>query len=642
MAIAQDVQDTGRQVAAASAEALAGVISAGIGRHLGWPYRVASASIVDCNGGMSDTFAAVAYVAAESCPDSSPVPIPADSAAAVIDATESLTIDNFRAAYSRIARAKRLKKTPTSGLDAPTTTITLGIIFAQRSQLPLETFAEELERLNAHTPSREWPDMVVVASTGVINYAVQFPGESLTGDYLPPAEGALSRYVPAMYVVIVMRPTVEHTFNKMAAFLFAHLAIFSPGAKVPNFSEVLEGVLQTAVVISGYQYDLSGNLNPVPRHVYQDRYVPAPPLRIENRQGNLLATIQFVPWQDGGVIVLRGKLPLLGLLPFLGRQELLKAGAVNRPSDLQISYVLPISPADFSDMLKRFQSQSNMVVRRDEGRWIVQKLADEGSASPFMARLFMGLLRLRDVVYPDAAARESFDKAFDFVPTSLVDARETAKEIADLWTTHVQKVHSGEIVRRDGQAIHIGENIDKELRKHVEHFMNAAVRVLKQGMQNLTAELGVNIGFMFKKHSAFEKGIAAVKQNDPLLAEYLEKSRVWSERLVNSRNDLEHNGWILPRVTYSSAGSHVAAMEPNIAGQRVTEFVQSMLDRLCCFVEDVSAHCLQQRMPPFITIRELQPRERRPEAPERFMLTLATGGLQRWNIAYHLSSFEEV
>jgi hypothetical protein len=40
----------------------------------------------------------------------------------------------------------------------------------------------------------------------------------------------------------------------MMAFLVAHLAIFSPGAKLPNFTHILEGTSQTAVVI-GRHYD---------------------------------------------------------------------------------------------------------------------------------------------------------------------------------------------------------------------------------------------------------------------------------------------------------------------------------------------------------------------------------------------------
>jgi len=643
MAISQEVFETGRQIAAICAESLSAALRAGIERYVGWPYKVASASIIDVDRKVSDVFAAVVYVAEESPPSATTSQVMADSSAVVVDTADSLTIDNFRAAYGRIARAKRLKKSPGPNLDRPTTTVTLGVIYAQRSDLPLEAFAEELERLNAGTPSREWPDMIVVATMGAIHFAAQFPGESLSGDYLPPAEGALNNYIPAVYVLIVLRPTGTFTFNKMVSYILAHLGIFSPGAKLSSFTELLDGVPKMAMVISGYQYDLKGNLSPVPRNQYQDRFVPAPPFQITDRRGRHLATLQLVPWQDGGAIVLQGKLPLLGLLPFFGRPDILKAGVVTRPDDLQISYVLPITPENFGDMLTRFQQRSNMLVKQSQSQWIVQKLADEGSASPFMARLFMGLMRLRDAVYPDPAARESFDKAFDFVPNSLFTARTVAIEIAELWARHAHKVSAGELVRRQGPAIHIDENIDKELRKHVEHFLNSAVRVIKQGMQGLTMQLGVDIGFMFKQQPAFERGIAALKAADPLLANYLEKSRqMWSERLIKIRNDLEHNSWSLPRVRYDASGATIVAVEPLVAGLPVTEFVREMLDRVCCFVEDITAHCIQKMMAAPIVITEIPLAERCSEAPERFRLTLAVGGRPRWHISYPSSSFERV
>ncbi|PVE08702.1 hypothetical protein [Limnohabitans sp. Rim28] len=643
MAIAQQVFETGSKVAAVSAGELSSALREGVEQYVGWPYKVTSARVVDSDGTASVPFAAVVYATKGDSPVTAPAQLPADSVAVVIDATDSLTIDKFRAAYARVAVAKRLKKSPAPELGTPTTTVTLGLIYAQRSDLTLEAIAEELKRLNATTPSGEWPDMIVVASMGAIQYAVQFPGESLSGDYLPPAEGALRKYVPAVYVVIVLRPTGTFTFNKMMSFVVAHLGIFSPGAKLSDFTEFLDGVPRTAVVVSGYQYDLKGSLNPVPSDQYQDRLMPAAPIQITDRRGKHLGTIQLIPWQDGGTIVLRGKLPLLGLLPFFGRQNILKAGVVTRPDDLQISYVLPITPADFGDMLTRFQQQSNMLVKQTQTQWLVQKLADEGSASPFMARLFMGLMRLRDAVYSDPVERDRFDKAFDFVPTSLFTVRSTAKEISELWSGHALKIATGEVVRRQGVAIHIDESIDKELRRQVEHFLNSAARVIKQGMQGLTAQLGVDIGFMFKQQTAFERGIAELKATAPLLAEYLDQSRqTWSERLIKSRIDLEHNNWSLPRVSYDTSGANIVAVEPLVAGQPVTEFVQGMLDRVCCFVEDVTAHCIQKKMPAPITIAEIPLAQRRPEAPERFQVTLAVGGKPRWEISYQSQPFEKV
>jgi hypothetical protein len=46
---------------------------------------------------------------------------------------------------------------------------------------------------------------------------VQFSGEGLGGDFLPPKEGALPAYTPPLYVVMVMRPTGDYTLNKVLA-----------------------------------------------------------------------------------------------------------------------------------------------------------------------------------------------------------------------------------------------------------------------------------------------------------------------------------------------------------------------------------------------------------------------------------------
>jgi hypothetical protein len=53
----------------------------------------------------------------------------------------------------------------------------------------------------------------------------------------------------------------------------------------------------------------------------------------------------------------------------------------------------------FSRMKTRIQNIS----KRDPGRFIVQRYADEGAGFPFVARIFLNILRLREQVYPDAA-----------------------------------------------------------------------------------------------------------------------------------------------------------------------------------------------------------------------------------------------
>lgn len=636
---AKDFYDAGQELAAASGAGIATVLNQILNRALGWPFRAATGRAIDLHGQKTETFGTLVYTASGNNSLAEPVEIAADALACVIDVSETLDLASFRASYERIAQVKRLKKTPTPEMKGvPNTTITLGIIFAAQASVPVETLAEDLDRLNRQNPSTQWPDMVVVQSKGTINYAVQFPGEKLSGDFLPPGEGAFTSGVPAMYIIIVMKPTGLYTFNRMGAFMIAHLAIFSPGASLPNWAEILTDTPKDAITLCGYQYNLRGELLPVPRQFYNDRYFPPPPLRIEDPQGNLFSTIQFLPWQDGGVVLLRGKLPLEGLLVFLGKDAL--KGKITR-NDLQISYVLPITQAHFDLLLYRIRTQSNLIVRNDKTEWVVQKFADEGSSSPFMARLFMGNLRLREAVFPDPAKRQDFDKAYEFVLMTLLNTRTTAQDITKLFAEHAQKVARGEVARVQGQALHIDENIDKELRKQTENFLNGSVRALKQGMHNVTNSLGVNIGFLFKKSSTFASGVAALQASDPNLAEYLRHARQWSERLVECRNAIEHTSSVLPKIRYSNTSGSVQAHEPQISNQPVSEFVKFMMDRLVCLVEEVTVHCLQLHMPVGLSVRELPLPQRLAESPERFQITLKSGGIAIWRIADHQSPFED-
>ena len=228
MSISEDALQIGKALAGAGGASLTALLIDRLGRFIGDDYKAARGCVIDLEGRKSENFASVIHKADVSVNPTDTGAVPADATAAVIDVCDELDLESFHAAYGRIADAKRLKKTPVAKGETRTN-ITLGILLAARSAVPLGTIAEELDRLNLKTPSSQWPDMIAVASTGVINYGVQFPGESISGDFLPPAEGALTNYVPSIYVIIIMRPTGTYAFNKMLAFLLVHLGIFSSG-----------------------------------------------------------------------------------------------------------------------------------------------------------------------------------------------------------------------------------------------------------------------------------------------------------------------------------------------------------------------------------------------------------------------------
>jgi hypothetical protein len=315
MDVSQAIYEAGEEMASASGADVASELNQVLNRFLGWPFKAATGYATDSEGKKTECFGTIVYSTSDPSTPTKMVDVPADVVAAIIDVSDHMDLDNFRAAYGRIAYAKTLKKGAALVLAGiANTTTTLGIIFAVRVTSSLERFAEELDRLNKQTPSAQWPDMVTIISIGTVNYAAHFPGEQFFGDYLPPAQGALTSRIPPIYIVVVLKAAGAYTFNKMMSFLIAHLAIFSPGAKLPNWVEISQGVPKESISFCGYQYNLRGELLSVPRQFYSDRYLLPRPVRVEDRKGNLLCTLQFLPWQDGGVIILVGRMPLQGLL----------------------------------------------------------------------------------------------------------------------------------------------------------------------------------------------------------------------------------------------------------------------------------------------------------------------------------------
>ena len=608
---------------------------------VGRPFKAAIGTAFDRDGRMSAP-ASVMIFAGEPGPskvEGEGINVEADQLACLVDVTHTLDLEKLRAAYARIAHAKTLNKAPAAA-GVMRTTITFGVIFAVVSAVPLEALAAELDRLNQQTGDHNWPDMVVVASHGLISYAAQIPGDAkLSGQWMPPAEGALCKFVPATYVVMVIKPSDGgSTFNQMMHTVLAHLWLFCPGADLLDREEVVKGVENLGFVQVGYQYNLAGELKLVPPEQIQGRMMPLRPYFVEDRRGKPLAALKFFPWQDGGVIVASGQLPLDGMLVFFANSQILRRAGTIRHGEFQVSHVLPITERDFHEMLQRFQQRSNMIVRRAPGKWVVRKYADEGSSSPFMARLFLGMLTLSEAM--PTTEREALDTVYEPLITTLMEIRGTAKELTDLYTGHAGKIADGSIVQMQGASIHISESIDRQLRKLIDEFLTTATRSFKDRMQRVTSALGVNIGFLYQKQGAFEAGLAAMMQADRPLAEYIHEARQWGQVLVDARNDMEHNGWRLPAPEYAEAGGVVSVAEPLISGQPVTAFAIQMTDRLMCFVEDVTAHCIGRYFPAAMAITEIPLEQRPATVPSRFQPTLAQGGLPLWQIAYHATAFD--
>jgi hypothetical protein len=560
--------------------------NATLNEFLTWPFRADAASIVDSQGGkvMFDT---VVYAGAGT-PAQATTSIGSDAAAAVIHAVRDLGAEEIHAGYESIAGVKRLKRTQAPAAGSINTS-PLGIILAVDSARSVKQIAEVVVEENKERPSTEWSDMVAVLTKGAVNYAAQMEGGPIMGLFTLPNFTYSRRPVPPMYIHVFMRGVGPLAFNAVCALLFMHLMTFSPGTNLPNSQAVLEGKSHLGMTFGAYQFNLEGMLKPAPKEEYLAALYRPLPFRIEDEKGNLLSHIYAIPWQGGAAIKMTGKLPLAGFLPFLGPAA--SNAQIFEQSDGAISSVLPIGKADFTELLRRIQTQTNLTVKPEQPKLVFSKMSDEGTSTPVIVRLSLSILRLRDIVFPDPTHRDKFDDAYEVVFTTISNVRANAKKIIEMIEAHRTGIMSGRAAHIKGHTINITESIDLPLHSAVAEFLNGSVRLLKDAMQRLLIVLGLEVGCLYRKSGGFKTGIAKLRKTDPHLADYLETTRAWSEPLISVRNDL-HEGWLLPKFAYKENAGAIEIEEPRILSEATSAFVTRMSDRVFCFTEDVLVHAL--------------------------------------------------
>ncbi len=601
-------------------------------------FRIGFVGVTGDAGNVLIERALLIYTTPSTEPEDSAQHVAPETVAGVLHVVQRLNGDSLAEGYALIGKVKALPGHETDEVEG-WHHVPLGMIVARDSERPLEQLVDAIANLNANIPSTRWADAVSVLSRGMINYAVQFEGGKIEGNFILPNKTGAMQF--AMYIHVMVSSPRTYTFNRTCSFLFLHLGCFSRRTSLPTNEMVMGGIPQIALNVRAYMFDATDHLVPVPEEMRQDRGygLQLMPYRVESQKGELLSRVQFVPWLGGAAIRVYGDMPLAPFILFFGKMD--RPPQEMKTPDGTISSILPIDRLQFELMLSRFNRQSNVIIKREQPSWTVTKMTDEGTSSPFMARLFLNILHLSKCALETKTDIEAFEKPYELVLMSSITVRDLARDIGKLLADHRSKTEQGVGVRIAGRTVHVDEPIDKELRRLVESFLNSSNRVMITGMMEVAKALHLDIVFFFKKESTFLNGVATLDGSDPDLAAYCRKARDWSDMLNTARNQMEHNFWSVPRVQYPIERGRVAVLEPEVMGRTVSDFARFVTDRMLCFVEEICVHGLQRRMPENISITEIPLAQRPMKRPERFRLCTAGGGMPLWRILYHDTAFDE-
>jgi hypothetical protein len=542
---------------------------------------------------------------------------------------EVLSIGNLRASYEGLREVKRLVKAPNPAKQVETLTA----IVVRESALSLEAIARELQALNRETPHAEWLDVVIVLSQGVVDYKMRIFGDDSVGGVIPPARGR-QHMVPAL-VYLAYSSGGDVGFRDFVFLLAAQLRVFLPHQELPD-ATAIAGRGVGFIALCTYQYDLDGALREA--HALAE---PGTSFTVSGADGSPLLILWLQPWQHGNVIVAQGSLPLVAILALSGMQLPMETFPTSK--GLQMSCVLELDANGFKKLMSSVGRRSRgMTVKPTQSQFTIAKMLDEGTSTPFVARLSLTPLTIRDLVFTDKQRVQAFDAAFEPIQHALTRIRKKVARIESMWSEHEAAVASGRIARIQGNnAVEINYPFFHEFNDATDELIGDLARALKK-FQKVTKVFGIDIGFVFQKEPQFQRKVEQLAEANPELAAYLRAARPWAEELRLFRDELEHEMYVHPMINYARTGANVVAHEPTILGKPVREFFIVTASRTNRFVEEVLMWCYQKNVPEPLAIVEIPVADRDPHKVERFKVGLEGQGAAPWVIGHSEASFDDV
>jgi uncharacterized protein DUF6602 len=597
-----------------------------LNNHLPKRFYATKGFVIDPDNQMSDHQDVIIYDQ-QSSPvyryDGSNQIVSADAVAAIMEVKSILNKSHLEEAYAKIEEVKRLKKSPISEMDQKatestlTTTGTLGIIFGFGSDIGLEKLAEHCLQLNEKYETAHRPDIIVVLDVGVINYTVQFVGTQGMGDLAIASNDDF--VIPPCFVHLVAREDGAFSLNRLFTHLISHLAFYPRRPSIPPFSVLLEGTSSIAQTLGVYQFNTERRLV---------RYEPLPDtspsgsnpiIRVRDKTSREeLAALTYIPWQDGGIIQKRGKIPLLPLLVWFTKGEPPRTMKVE---DRELSMVMKVTRPEFEKWPAIIERQSNMSAKLEiPPPFEARELGMEGTSEPFIARVFLGLLEMAANVF-SRDDKNAFDDRFMGTLNPALELRSALVNIRNLIAGHREALSRGTIVRKAQIDPLLSERIDNPLRSHTVHFLEMAGAIIKSLPSTMKFFL-LNIDYTTEREERFAKGVERNEAKHPELVAYLRKLRPSILEIDEQFRKMRAEGWNLSNVKYSVSGGVVSMVEPLIGSEPVSKYIERVFSILALGIEELIMYGFQSALTGSLVIVEVPLDKRNPVNAQRFRMVL--------------------
>lgn len=237
---------------------------------------------------------------------------------------------------------------------------------------------------------------------------------------------------------------------------------------------------------------------------------------------------------------------------------------------------------------------------------------EAGSDDDFSYRFLFQNLSIGKFIVPDDK-RKAFDRDYNAMYQNLLEARYAKQWCLRHIKEHKEAIETG----RDGKVINgsqinITNPINTELNIFFKDFFIRTEMATQCLMRLFQQNLDCKLSFLFSdEEKKFNKGAAdfKLKSDDPrfkTLVDFISSHRAgWYEKFKNLRDEIEHQGFKLPDITYQldSAGKVVVDL-PKLEGSSIEEVLTVGWQNLSNLCEEIYVFILSLELePPFIIWR---------------------------------------
>jgi hypothetical protein len=249
----------------------------------------------------------------------------------------------------------------------------------------------------------------------------------------------------------------------------------------------------------------------------------------------------------------------------------------------------------------------------------------EGTAEPFIARVFLGIMNATTNLLSQEEKRE-FDERFEAALQPALSLRGSLVAIRKLIADHKEALRTGKIVRKAQPDPVLSERIDGPLRSQAVNFLEMAHAVIER-LPGVMKFFHLNVDYLGDREERFARGCERNEGKYPELVTYLRKLRPLILEINEQFKTMRYGGWNLPNVRYHVDGKSVTMIEPQISGEDISAFTERVFSVLALAIEELVMYGFSAVEKGGLVLGEIPLTERNPLNAQRFKMTLPGYGI---------------